>query len=230
MRCKLCSDEVNRYRKLSCLHNEEQNTTCDAWKRLEDRIEEAAHNKVVEFIPFKDLSWQQRRDVITLPASIAKLKHLRSLTLYRTNIVRLPPEIGELKSLQYLSLYTSWRLHWVPYEITKCRELTDTSFSTRMLYGNYKFRTPFPHLRQKENREVYHLTTPKQCSICNAELNPKYVKRRWLSRAVGTDVLPLLVNACSLDCIAKLPSAASRYVQEPHIGGHHIKQPPASFC
>ncbi len=41
---------------------------------------------------------------------------------------------------------------------------------------------------------------------------------------VGTDVLPLLVNACSKTCIQRLPPPAPGYVQKPHQGGKAFVQ------
>jgi hypothetical protein len=46
----------------------------------------------------------------------------------------------------------------------------------------------------------------------------------WISLRVATDVLPLLVNACSAACVSALPSGAEDYVQLPHTGGR-VKQP-----
>lgn len=39
--------------------------------------------------------------------------------LYGSNLVRIPPEIGAMTSLEEFTPYTSYRLHWVPYEITR---------------------------------------------------------------------------------------------------------------
>jgi hypothetical protein len=46
-----------------------------------------------------------------------------------------------------------------------------------------------------------------------------------LSARVATDVLPLLVNACSDACVAALPQGAERHVRDPHSGGRHVVQP-----
>jgi len=46
---------------------------------------------------------------------------------------------------------------------------------------------------------------------------------------VATDVLPLLVNACSQECIQKLPKPADGYVAEPHQGGLELEQPQTRF-
>ena len=49
----------------------------------------------------------------------------------------------------------------------------------------------------------------------------------WLSARVATDVLPLLVNACSDACVGALPQGAERHVRVPHSGGRDIVQPEA---
>ncbi len=41
-------------------------------------------------------------------------------------------------SLRVFEPYTSRRLHWFPYEITRCTSLRRSVVSTRALYGNYK--------------------------------------------------------------------------------------------
>ncbi len=42
---------------------------------------------------------------------------------------------------------------------------------------------------------------------------------------VATDVLPLLVHACSEKCILNLPEPAQGYVNTPHQGGLGLEQP-----
>ena len=48
----------------------------------------------------------------------------------------------------------------------------------------------------------------------------------WISLRVATDVLPLLVHACSQECVNRLPSPAEGYVARPHRGGLEMEQPP----
>ena len=43
---------------------------------------------------------------------------------------------------------------------------------------------------------------------------------------VATDVLPLLVHACSDGYICRLPQPAEGYVQSSHTGGNKVRQPP----
>ncbi|MEU9091598.1 hypothetical protein [Streptomyces sp. NPDC048428] len=82
-------------------------------------IDEAADDGREEFRPLVELSAEERRQVITLPASIAKLTAVKHFVLYGSNLVRVPPEIGAMTSLEELTPYTSYRLHWFPYEIIR---------------------------------------------------------------------------------------------------------------
>ena len=166
--------------------------------------------------------WAQ---VITLPASISRLKAVRKLYLYGSHLVRLPPEIGDLVNLEELDLYTSYRLHWVPYEVSRCSGLKKSRVSTRALYGNYKYRPPFPKLDIPESR----VNLPSSCGVCGKRLTQEQVQQVWISLRVATDVLPLLVNACSSECIQKLPEPAYGYVDHPHAGGLDVKQPPVGM-
>ncbi len=47
----------------------------------------------------------------------------------------------------------------------------------------------------------------------------KNTYRRWVSLRIATDVLPLLVNACSETCLSLIPPAPPRHRQHPHCGG-----------
>jgi hypothetical protein len=46
---------------------------------------------------------------------------------------------------------------------------------------------------------------------------------------VATDVLPLLVNACSTACIEALPTPPEGHMQTPHRGGPTAEQPSADY-
>jgi hypothetical protein len=131
-----------------------------------------------------------------------------------------------MTALAYLDVYTSYRLHFFPYELTRCLNLRRSRVSTRALYGNYKHRPPFPHLMQPGNAAVLSRVTPSVCSVCSALLDADRVMRRWITLPVGTDWLPLLVSACSSECLHQLPTPPSGFVQEAHIGGLDIVQPP----
>ena len=65
--------------------------------------------------------------------------------LYGSNLVRIPAEIGAMTSLEEFTPYTSYRLHWFPYELTRCPRLVRSTVSSSALYGNFKYRPPFPN-------------------------------------------------------------------------------------
>jgi hypothetical protein len=205
------------------LHTEQQDVECDAWKRLLELVEVEAEDKREEFAPLRKMEQDDWWQIITLPTTIAKLKSVKHLMLYSSNLVRIPPEIGEMTNLEKFTPYTSYRLHWFPYEITRCKKLKDSTVSTRTLYGNYKFRLPFPQLPVGVGVEA---GSPTNCSVCNALISASNLHQVWISLRVATDVLPLLVNACSKACVDKLPPPPEHYVQEPHLGGLNIQQPP----
>jgi uncharacterized protein (TIGR02996 family) len=218
-------------------HTETQDTECDAWKRLVDLIEQAARDGRSEFAPLRELGPDHRDQIVTLPPTIGKLKEVRHLLLYGSNLVRIPPEIGEMTALVEFDPYTSYRLHWFPYEIIRCPNLRDSRVSTRALYGNYKYRPPFPRLRprtvwssgQVEPEGLVLKRWPteslRNCSVCGRPFEDRRLHRVWISLRVATDVLPLLVNACSPECIDKLPVPAEGYVPQPHRGGREMQPP-----
>jgi uncharacterized protein (TIGR02996 family) len=227
-----------RKRRRPYLHAESQDTECDAWKRLLDVVEDAAADGREEFAPLRELSEPERSQILTLPPTVAKLKAVKTLYLYGTYLIRLPPEVGEMTSLETFHPYTSYRLHWFPYELTRCRNLRKSTVSTRALYGNYKFRAPFPSLDlgadtvpgRKEPARL-HLTqragsATRPCSVCGCPFEDRRRHRVWVSLPVATDVLPLLVNACSDECVRRLPTPPEGYVRVPHRGGERVQQPP----
>ena len=143
--------------------------------------------------------------------------------------MRLPPEIGGMTALKNLDVYTSYRLHFFPYELTRCSSLRDSRVSTRAVYGNYKYRPPFPALMQPENAIALSGVTPGACSVCATPLDADRLVRRWITLAVGTDWLPLLVAACSVECIRRLPTPPANHVQEAHTGGLDVVQPRSDY-
>ncbi|MBL7500537.1 leucine-rich repeat domain-containing protein [Frankia sp. CNm7] len=219
-------------------HGEEQDTEAAGWLRLLALVEEAAADRRTVFKPFVELSGAERRQVITLPPTIAKLTSVEHLVLYGTNLVRIPPEIGAMTSLEVFEPYTSHRLHWYPYELTRCARLTHSTVSTRALYGNFKFRPPFPELRPVTTAEnadfnalapgVWGTDAVRSCSVCDGPVD-RELRQVWISGDVGTDVLPLLVNACSAACVAALPEPYRGYIPTPHTGGPGIVQPPGRW-
>ncbi len=217
-------------------HGEKQDTECDGWRRLLELIERAADEEREKFDPLENLTLQERRQIVTLPPSIAKLKHVRNFNLYDSNLVRLPPEIGDMVNLETFIPYTSYRLHWFPYEITRCKKLMRSLVSTRALYGNLQTGPPFPRLQPKglpkdfsvnELRpEIWGADRIQDCSVCGRLIDGAQLSQVWISLRVATDVLPLLVNACSEECIHQLPVPAHRYVPVPHKGGPDAELPP----
>ena len=145
---------------------------------------------------------------------------MKKLDLYGSALVRIPPEIGEMDSLESFDAYTSYRLHWLPYEITHCKRLVESRISTRALYGNYKFRPPFPKLPQGSDA-----LAPLTCSVCREPFGALAPIQRWISLGVATDVVPLLVHACSDRCLERLPESAGGYVRGAHSGGLGLSQP-----
>lgn len=204
------------------LHIEAQDTTLPGWQALLQLVEDAARDRRESFAPKKELGAELWDQVITLPPSIARLKHVKKLDLYGSSLLRIPPQIGGMESLEQFVPYTSYGLHWFPYEITRCRRLKSSTVSTRALYGNYKYRQPFPGLEPVVSELV-----PEHCSVCDGQLDRVRVEQLWLSLRVATDVLPLLINACSATCVAKLASPPQDYIQRPHKGGLSVRQPPA---
>lgn len=203
---------------------EEQDEHCDGWIRLLELIDDAARDRREEFAPFREMTTEQRFQIKTLPRSIGTLQHVKHLMLYSSMLVRIPPEIGELASLEEFTPYTSHRLHWFPYEITRCKNLRRSTVSTRSLYGNYKYRPPFPRLPN-----LHPMLVPEHCSICRAPLAGTTPRQYWVSLSVATDVLPLLVLACSHTCVALLPTPPADYVQQLHRGGLGLAQPKSKY-
>lgn len=215
-----------RFRELAGdvhFHTEPQDTECDAWLRMVEIVEEAAEDGRTVFWPSRELDPEDWARIVELPPSIARLRSVKALRLYGSHLVRIPREIGEMSSLEDLDVYTSHRLHWFPYEITRCRALRDSRVSTRSLYGNFKYRPPFPPLGKVDppGRD------PRgRCSVCDLPLPDADIHLAWISLRIATDVLPLLVRACSQACVDQLPAPAKGYVQHPHTGGLSLEQPP----
>jgi hypothetical protein len=200
-------------------HSEQQDMTAPGWLHLLELIDAAAEDGRRVFKPFVELSAAERRQVSTLPPTIAKLTEVEHLTIYGTNLVRIPPEIGAMTALRVFEPYTSYRLHWFPYELTRCARLVGSTVSTRALYGNYRYRPPFPALGGSADAEA-----TGTCSVCAGPINGR-PHQVWISLRVATDVLPLLVNACSAACVAALPKPPRAYLPHPHTGGQDLVQP-----
>jgi hypothetical protein len=212
-------------------HPDRQDTSAPAWLHLLALIDEAAADGREVFTPLTEMSPAEQRQVITLPPSIGKLTAVKQLVLHRSNLVRLPARIGAMASLEVFEPYTSRRLHWFPYELTRCKNLKYSTVSTRSLFGNFKYRPPFPSLRRWPlpsgdlDPGQWGADTITSCSVCDSPFIEWGIRQVWLSAWVATDVLPLLVNACSDACVDALPPGAQRHIQVPHAGGPGIIQP-----
>jgi uncharacterized protein (TIGR02996 family) len=193
-------DETTKQWRAVELHDDVQDTECDAWLALEELIERAAADGRTEFSPFDDVD---REHIYTLPPSIGSLTAVRTLILYGSQLRRIPREIMGMTSLEKFVPYTSYWLHWYPYELARCPALRDSTVSTRALYGNFKFHPPFPALAPRAASGGNDPLPPRPCSVCDAMFDDRHEQRAWVSRRVATDVLPLLVNACSAECLAR---------------------------
>jgi len=162
------------------LHTVLQDTTCFAWQRLLELIDEAANDGREEFSPDREMTPEQWTQIVTLPASIGRPKAVKHLSLYGSSLVRIPPEVGAMTSLEQFTPYTSYRLHWFPYEMTRCAKLKDSAVSTRALYGNRKYRPPFPRLPQRH--DAYE---PESCSVCETPFHGSEPLQYWVSLRVG---------------------------------------------
>jgi hypothetical protein len=234
------------------LHVVPQDTECDAWGRLLEMIEVAVEKGHEEFglegypPSYEDdeagptvagLTPVQAGHIVTLPPSIAKLKGVRRLYLYASSLTRIPPEISEMSSLGDFDPYTSYWLHWFPFEIARCPNLRESRVSTRALYGNYKYRMPFPALDERPRVWVdpasvfpeWDKLNNRPCSVCGQAFVDRQEHRAWISLRVATDVLPLLVNACSEACLGRLPEGDARHVRTAHKGGPNVEQPPPGY-
>ncbi|MBT1689395.1 leucine-rich repeat domain-containing protein [Dawidia soli] len=199
-----------------------QNRNSPAWKRLCEYVEQVAADGTEEFSPLEALGQDLFQQIHTLPESISRLKKVKKVWLYGSMLTQLPPEIGQMEALEEFDPYTSYYLHWYPYEITNCKNLKASRVSTRALYGNYKNRMPFPNLR---HNPVRYTGETLKCSICNKEITYAQTNQFWISLRVGTDMLPLLVNVCSVECENKIPQSPKGFVSGHHKGGSAIQIP-----
>lgn len=217
-------------------HRERQDTSAPGWLHMLVLIDEAAADGREVFRPLVEMSPEERQQVITLPPPVGTLTAVKHLVLYRSNLVRLPPEIGAMASLEVFEPYTSPRLHWFPYELTRCRNLKGSTVSTRQIFGNFKYRPPFPALRQgpvppgELDPSRWGADSISSCGVCAGPVTEPGFRQAWLSARVATDVLPLLVNACSEDCVQALPPGAEGYVPVPHRGGLSLAQPEPRYA
>lgn len=206
------------------VHAHEQDTSSPAWKRLLELIDQAADDGRELFAPAKELGWDLWSQIHSLPHAIAKLTRVKHLLLYGSSLHRVPPEVGEMVGLENFDPYTSYRLHWFPYEIIRCPRLVDSTVSTRAIYGNRKTLLPFPDLTSPATAAALKLVRPGRCSVCRGPFRDEPLAR-WTSRRVATDTLPLLLFACSHQCVKDVPEAPDVYLPEPHTGGRGSQRP-----
>lgn len=191
------------------LHREKQDTESPGWRRLVELIDQAADDGRTTFAPSRELSEEDCADIITLPPAVTKLTKVRDLVLYGSYLTRLPPEIGDMSSLRVFTPYTSYSLHWFPYEITRCSRLRDSTVSTRATFGNSKTNMPFATLTPTGRTSLWPSHPTRPCCICGTEYEDWGRHRGWVRRVVATDTLPLLVNACSSQCLQLARSSAT---------------------
>ncbi|MFI7343916.1 leucine-rich repeat domain-containing protein [Streptomyces sp. NPDC050085] len=202
------------------LHTDRQDTSAPGWCHLLELIDEAAADGREVFKPLTELDPAERRQIVTLPPSIAKLTAVKHFHLYGSNVVRIPPEIGAMAALEEFDPYTSHRLHWFPYEITRCSRLRDSTVSTRALYGNFKFVPPYPRLSSRPQP----VPAGRRCSVCDGGLADGTALWAWVARRVATDVLPLLVQACSPECVrAAAPGGPQGRTPEAPLHGGRVR-------
>lgn len=206
------------------LHIENQDVSASGWTLVTRLIDEAVRSHADVFEPAAHLPWQDWQEVITLPAAVQDLKDVRELCLYGSHLRRLPPEVGAMKSLTNLDIYTSYSLHWLPYEVIRCAQLTASRISTRALYGNRKTRLPFPRLSGPVDT-----LRPKTCSVCDRSFGENVPQLWWTTQRVGTDDVPLLVHSCSDECTKSLPPSPPGYFAKPHKGGGGVGMPDRDF-
>jgi hypothetical protein len=195
------------------LHIEPQDTS-PGWSRTIDLVLAAARSQSSIFEPSAHMAWEDWIGVITLPSEISLMRGVKELRLYGSHLRRLPPEIGEMSALENLDIYTSYSLHWLPYEITRCRQLRQSRMSTRALYGNPKTGLPFPRLSK-----TIETVMPRACSVCDRSFGATGPSLWWTTQRVGTDDVPLLIHSCSTACTDAVPDAPERYHRRPHQGG-----------
>jgi hypothetical protein len=76
---------------------------------------------------------------------------------------------------------------------------------------------------------LWGATSIDACSVCDGPITEWGIRQVWLSARVASDVLPLLVNACSDACVEALPPEAEGYIPVPHAGGRRVAQPPPHY-
>ena len=146
--CECLKPRINRkYQHVLTVHPDDQDRQSPAWLALLQLIEQAVADGREVFDPGRELGSELWQQISVLPTQIGQLKQVKHLQLYGSQLTRIPAQIGEMTALEEFTPYGSYRLHWFPYEITRCKNLISSTISTRSLYGNKRHRTAFPKLR-----------------------------------------------------------------------------------
>lgn len=206
------------------LHAEAQDYAAPGWQLLLQLIDSARAASTSVFEPLATVPADQWSAVMTLPPTVSGLTTVTTLRLYGSHLRRLPPEIGRMTALSDLDVYTSYSLHWLPYEVTRCSALRDSRMSTRALYGNIKTRLPFPRLTGPVDTLM-----PPTCSVCDHPFREGRVQLLWTTQRIATDVVPLLIHSCSSECTSHVPDAPEGYYPRPHRGGGGVGMPEPDF-
>jgi len=207
-------------RAVPYLHVDEQDPGAAGWGRVTRLIDALAAAGATVLEPSATVPWEEWIRVITLPPEGASLTRVAEVRLYGSHLRRLPPEIGRMSSLRELDLYTSYSLHWLPYEVTRCANLRSSRISTRALYGNRKTRLPFPRLSGPVD-----VLVPVTCSVCDRAFDGRTPQLLWTTQRVGTDNVPLLIHSCSRACTDSVPAAPPGFFERPHKGGGGVGMP-----
>lgn len=205
------------------MHVEAQDLSAAGWTQLQELIERLARTQSALFEPSAHIAWEDWMRVVTLPPAIGSLSEVKEVRLYGSHLRRLPPEIGRASKLEDLDIYTSYSLHWLPYEVTRCTNLRRSRMSTRTLYGNKKTRLPFPRLSGPVETLL-----PSTCSVCDRSFGDRAPKLFWTTQGVGTDYVPLLIHSCSVACTESVPTAPTGFFERPHKGGGGVGMPSTS--
>lgn len=74
-----------------------------------------------------------------------------------------------------------------PYELTRCPRLRASVVSTRALYGNFKYRPPFPALREPHVLPLLVNACSSACASLTGGLicPPGRRGARWRGRVLG---------------------------------------------
>lgn len=215
--------------RIAKIPNNVQDRNGEAWEKLCQYVDRVAEEGLEKFSLYDALGPELFSQIFTLPESIAKLTQVKHLYLYGSKLKRIPPEIGKMESLEIFTPYTSYDLHWFPFEITNCKNLKDSTVSTRALLGNTTNRKGFPKL---DHNPVRYHGNQLSCSICGKEITYAETKQMWITIRVATDYLPLLTNLCSSSCENKLdtfPKPKPFYWQYAHQGGSNLDMPEMSL-